>query len=293
MNNEMNHGIVIKIFIPDGSPSGVWVVERESDWNGSVVVCPRACFKTARSTMEQFDEPGIYILRGQSNQVEPTIYIGEGDPVKNRLDSHDLDPKKDFWEDVFICVSDGGKLNKAHIQHIESRLVVLAKMAKRCKLDQNTPQLPTLSKSDLASVENYLTKLRFVLRVLGLNIFDKPDISTTEVSSQEAPSNLLFLKNAKGCFVSGKFVVLAKSEVALQTVAQASEGIIARRKSLEASGVLKAENGSLVFSQDYEFNSPSTAAEVVLGRSANGRIEWKNDQGKSIKVLDAEAVKSI
>jgi hypothetical protein len=30
---------------------------------------------------------------------------------------------------------------------------------------------------------------------------------------------------------------------------------------------------------DYEFPSPSAAAAVVLGRSADGTIEWKNEQG--------------
>jgi hypothetical protein len=33
------------------------------------------------------------------------------------------------------------------------------------------------------------------------------------------------------------------------------------------------------------FNSPSLAAAVVLGRSANGRIEWKNRKGHAVKQL--------
>jgi hypothetical protein len=44
------------------------------------------------------------------------------------------------------------------------------------------------------------------------------------------------------------------------------------------------------FTQDYSFSSPSTAAAVVLGRSANGRIEWKDAQGRTLKALqEAEA----
>jgi hypothetical protein len=37
--------------------------------------------------------------------------------------------------------------------------------------------------------------------------------------------------------------------------------------------------------QDYLFDSPSTAAGVLLGRSANGRIEWKNEQGQTLKSI--------
>lgn len=42
--------------------------------------------------------------------------------------------------------------------------------------------------------------------------------------------------------------------------------------------------------QDYSFGSPSTAAAVVLGRSANGRIGWKAADGRTLKELqEAEA----
>lgn len=37
--------------------------------------------------------------------------------------------------------------------------------------------------------------------------------------------------------------------------------------------------------QDYTFTSPSLAAQVVLGRSANGRIDWKDGSGKTLKAL--------
>jgi Domain of unknown function (DUF4357) len=36
------------------------------------------------------------------------------------------------------------------------------------------------------------------------------------------------------------------------------------------------------------FSSPSAAATVVLGRSANGRIEWKDAQGRTLKELQAQ-----
>lgn len=46
--------------------------------------------------------------------------------------------------------------------------------------------------------------------------------------------------------------------------------------------------GEYRFSQDYVFSSPSTAAAVVLGRSANGRIEWKDAKGH-LQALEAGA----
>jgi len=53
---------------------------------------------------------------------------------------------------------------------------------------------------------------------------------------------------------------------------------------------LELDAGLYRFTQDYSFSSPSTAAAVVLGRSANGRIEWKDAQGRTLKELqEAEA----
>lgn len=34
---------------------------------------------------------------------------------------------------------------------------------------------------------------------------------------------------------------------------------------------------------DYAFSSPSMAAAVVLGESANGRIDWKDGSGQTLE----------
>ena len=44
--------------------------------------------------------------------------------------------------------------------------------------------------------------------------------------------------------------------------------------------------------QDYVFGSPSTAAGVLLGRSSNGRTEWKDGNGRSLKSIQEESVGS-
>jgi hypothetical protein len=63
------------------------------------------------------------------------------------------------------------------------------------------------------------------------------------------------------------------------------------RQALIVNGVLAADpsgpDGAYRFTQDYAFSSPSTAAAVVLGRSANGRIEWKDARGRTLKDLQA------
>lgn len=41
--------------------------------------------------------------------------------------------------------------------------------------------------------------------------------------------------------------------------------------------------------EDILLNTPSGAASFVLGRTANGYIEWKNDEGQTLRQLDEES----
>jgi hypothetical protein len=46
------------------------------------------------------------------------------------------------------------------------------------------------------------------------------------------------------------------------------------RQHLLQTGVVRVHEGVLRFGQDYEFDSPNRAAEVVCGGSVNARISW-------------------
>ena len=66
-------------------------------------------------------------------------------------------------------------------------------------------------------------------------------------------------------------------------------GMYELRQELIGNGVLALDEAGAAqgyrFTQDYVFSSPSTAAAVVLGRSANGRIKWRDAQGRTLKAL--------
>ena len=59
-------------------------------------------------------------------------------------------------------------------------------------------------------------------------------------------------------------------------------GMLAKRQELIDLGLLAQQSSDHAFTQDYTFSSPSTAACVVLGRSVNGRLDWKDVQGRSL-----------
>ena len=74
------------------------------------------------------------------------------------------------------------------------------------------------------------------------------------------------------------------------SMAQYVRGMFDLRQELINNGVLAMQGELYQFTQDYSFSSPSTAAGVVLGRNANGRVEWKAADGRTLKeIQEAEA----
>jgi hypothetical protein len=61
---------------------------------------------------------------------------------------------------------------------------------------------------------------------------------------------------------------------------------VTRNKLIEDATLAK-HGDHYVFTRDVEFSSPSAAATVVHGGSANGLLAWKTRSGKTLKELEA------
>lgn len=83
--------------------------------------------------------------------------------------------------------------------------------------------------------------------------------------------------------VSDGFAVMKGSVIASSTVTSMSDSLIKLRSSLIEKEIIDKD---LKFIRDYIFTSPSLAAAVVMGRNANGRTEWKNEEHKTIKDIE-------
>jgi hypothetical protein len=77
----------LRIFVLGGEFEGLRLVEK-SNWNGRGLVCPRATFPKAKARPE-FSRTGVYVLSGPEEEgAQLKIYIGEGDPSRDRLEQH-------------------------------------------------------------------------------------------------------------------------------------------------------------------------------------------------------------
>jgi len=282
----------LRIFVAEGDPDGLRLVER-SNWIGKAVVFPRALLPSIKKR-DEFQQTGVYLLLGPREDGEgEKLYIGEGDPVRPRLEEHY--GKKDFWTRAVFFVAAPGQLNKAHVQFLESRLIQLAKAARRITLDNvKVESEPTLSEPDRADMQVFLENVLGILPVLGIHAFE----TASDVAAVK--KDALLTCKGKGVFATGYeatqgFVVKAGSHAVGETVPsmeQHVKGMFDIRQELIANGVLQVEGACFQFTQDYVFSSPSTAAAVILGRSANGRIEWKDGQGRTLKELQEREVGS-
>lgn len=281
----------LKIFVATGDPDGLRIVER-SNWIGRAVVFPRPLLPTIKQR-DEFAQTGVYLLLGPRPDGDgEMIYIGEGDPVKPRLESHFSN--KDFWTKAVFFVAGAGQLNKAHVQFLESQLIQRAKDAKRMRLENiKSENEPTLSESDRADMMVFLDHMLSMLPVLGVSAFELAH--ATEVNQANAT---VLRCTGKGLTALGYesnqgFVVRASSQASVditQSMRDQMHGIVDLRQDLINNEVLQRVGESYVFQQDYSFSSPSTAAAIILGRSANGRTEWKDETGRTLKELQTQLV---
>ena len=127
-------------------------------------------------------------------------------------------------------------------------------------------------------MEEFIDNIRILIDTLGYRIL---------MPAQRAEESTVILrcKEAKGFVSTSGFVVQCGSKIADHTVPSfevRAHSFFKLRNRLIEDGIVDSQ---FQFVNDYEFSSPSAAAAVVLGRSANGLTEWRTEDGKKLKEL--------
>jgi len=275
----------ISLLLIDNTPDGRVACEL-SNWTGKAYKIPRTLFKVS-ADRQDLHKAGVYFLFGR-DQIDPEIniaYIGEAEEVYKRVAQHQ---DKDFWSEVVIFISKDENLNKAHVKFLEYAIYDAAFATKRCRLaNTNTPNCPALSEAELAVMGEFLENLKVLVGTMGYKLFQpltKPYPKSADLYYISAARGA----KAKALVTTEGIVVLEGSEIATSCVPSTAPSTIALRNKFLEQAVIVSDGEKLRFSKDYLFTSPSTAAAVVLGRTANGRIEWKDSAGHSLKENEEE-----
>ena len=289
------NGFAITIAFPSGESDGLRMIEKLG-WSGSGTDFPRTVLSEIRDN-DVLQKPGVYILWEYGVEF-PRVYIGQSENPYGRIYNHSRGDDKEFWTRAVVF---SGDLDVAHTRYIEARLVEIAEAAKRCNRGADvTPQKPTLGMTDELHANGFLENMLLCLPIVGVNFFERPNVPPQVRDSQTPPisgtpassaQEGLVLRGGHGVDARGyngaEFVVLAGSRASKTEYGSISAvpRVAEQRRELLRLGVLEDDGETLVFTQDYAFNSPSRASSVCLGRNSNGWAEWKNEKGIPLKEI--------
>jgi hypothetical protein len=277
----------IKLFLPRGDAKSLRTAEI-SNWSGKAVAAPRTELDELL-VREELEKAGVYILIGSDPLTNAArAYIGEAEVIRDRLKQHKT---KEFWVSAIVFVSKDENLTKAHVRYLENRLLTEAAQIGRFTLEQNQAGGSKLPESDREDMEVFLARIRQLLPVLGSDIL----APITQSAAKAQPGGVLFCRikgaEARGQRTANGFVIFHGSTAVLEKrpSAESYPYVVAQRNQLITDGTLIEKDDFLVFTKDAEFSSPSAAAVVIHGGSANGLTAWKTKDGKSLKQLDEQA----
>lgn len=280
----------IKIFLADGAPDGLRVVEK-TNWTGVALCFSRTGYPSARDR-DELSRPGVYVLTGRSEteRYRQRVYIGEADELNARLRKHAVE--KEFWSQAVAFTSKDEDLNKAHVRYLEARLLDLARASDRSEIENSAGALtPRLSPADAAYADAFLSDMLLIYPLLGVEAFEPLD-SPGRGATAAAPRLYLRGKDtrAEARETPAGFLVFEGATGRLVGVPSQHDFYLRQRDDLIADGVLVVEGGGLRLSRDHLFSAPSAAAAILLGRTSNGRREWKDEFGRTLAEIQDAAL---
>jgi hypothetical protein len=283
----------IELFLVEGVPGGITTAEI-AGWTGHVLAGPRSDLGDILKRPEA-NRNGAYLLLGDDEEALGGVrcYIGRTEDFINRFRNHSAN--KEFWDRVVLITSKDDSFTEGHWGYLEWRLVELAKQAARVTLtNSNEPRGRKLSEAQASDMEAFLEQLQIVLPVLGVNaIRVRKTVPASAIVPADSPvfmlTNQKHKVDARAQQLGDEFTMLEGSQVVATWAGtgkaeSTKRGYAAYReqhRKLLADGSIEVRGGVGILTRDVPFGSPSAAAAVALGRSSNGRLEWKAVDGTS------------
>ena len=280
----------IQIFLPGGDPRGIRVAEITTRIVQLIEV-PRSLLQDFLKMSESRQVALYFLFGGSEDGLEQKVYIGQtGEPSK-RLAAHHKE--KDFWERALVLVSKTNSLTQTHAMFLEWHCIQASRKAGRYTDENGTggskPHTPAPLEADCLEI---FETGQALLATLGYPIFD-PIVKPHEAGQKK--DEVFFCRssgvNGRGLYTEEGFVVLKDSTGRRENAHSIQGTADARfRTKLLEKGVMREEEDKVVFTQDYLFKAPSSAAVALLGRTANGWTEWKTQDGRTLDAARRQAV---
>lgn len=271
----------IQIFLPGGDPRGIRVAELTTRIV-QVIEVPRSLLGDFLQ-MSESGQVALYFLFGETEDgSDPRVYIGQTGDLRARLTAHNKE--KDFWQRVLVLISRTNSLTQTHTLFLEWFSLQAARKAGRYVDDNGNagsrPYTPAPLEADCHEI---FETGGVLLSTLGYPLFEPVAQLVGKADSPEIFYCRSSGANGRGMYTPEGFVVLAGStgrrENVPSIVGTSGERL---RQNLEQAGVYRVEGDQVVFQRDHLFRSPSMAALALMGRTANGWIDWKAADGRTL-----------
>lgn len=249
-------------------------------------IVPAAGFKIDWNKIK--NKSGIYVIRSINDDNTYRYYIGQTVDVTIRMRNHKSDDS--VVCDLLYCTTSDDRSNdlQAYLQCLETELIDRAdkvKLSNRITKD-NSGFCTSDSKTEI--VREYADAFIAMANVMGYKeLFDQQQKRDNKNSADWVTVKLSGRNGASATgrrYLDNTLMVLKDSKCNARTDTpknyQNYESDCNLLNSLQEVGSVDSE---LKFSEDVLFASPSQAARIVLGYSANGLNEWKTDDGMTLK----------
>ncbi|MCU4706467.1 GIY-YIG nuclease family protein [Mycoplasma sp. CSL7503-lung] len=298
MNNSKN----FNLYLMDGDVTGR-IKCTLANWTGLVYKVPRSHIDKCRDRQD-LKQSGVYFLFDKNDNGEDEVYIGQAGIRKNgegilfRVMEHLRD--NTYFGDAVMLTTQNNSFGPTEISYLENRFTNMAVSTDRFKVrNENDPNPGNVTEEKESELEDFIEYSKMALGVLGYKIFVPLVNYTNENTSKETKELILYLsrKNKKSnkiieakCMRSNEgFVVLKDSIIELEDSNSIPKTIKEIRKKCKSNNEIV--NGRLT--KNYLFNSPSYAASFVLGMNTNGRTDWKNENGVTLKDIEENSGNNI
>lgn len=295
----VSRGKSINLFLMDGEVTGR-IKCTLANWTGVAYKIPRKELDKCKER-DDLKQSGVYFLFGASEDTgKLVVYIGQagarknGEGILNRLQEHKRNPEKDYWAEAVVFTTTNNSFGPTEISYLENRFCNLAMEAKRYDVKNgNEPTPGNVIEEKESELEEFIDYARIVMGTLGHKVFVPfTENKIVDFHDKIDNSEMIFYlkrKSRKSCQIieavckqtNEGFVVLNGSHIETINSNSIPTGIKDARKNAKI-------DDHEILQEDVLFNSPSYAAAFVIGGHANGLVEWKTEDGKTLKEIEQE-----
>ena len=291
----MSLGKNFNLFLIDGEVTGR-IKCTLSNWTGLAYKIPRSYLEKSKERQD-LKQSGVYFLIEKNENGDDEVYIGQASTRKNgegvlfRVIEHLKDNK--YFNEVVILTTQNNSFGPTEISYLENRFTNLALETGRYTVrNGNEPNIGNVTEEKESELEEFIEFSKMILGGLGYKVFI-PILNTTEKIIEKNQKEAKFYLSRKSkksqkliqaaCIRTNEgFVVLKDSMI--EEIDSKAIPLTIKELRTKCKANKEIFNGKLT--RNLLFNSPSYAAAFVLGMQTNGRVDWKDENGITLKELE-------